>query len=150
MVATYATHIQIKDFFEKLNASDPVDANNDDDEDVANITPPRKRGKNNGHSVSPLSSDDDLTSALHRINQKKEKKLNKDGNIVVSSPLTLGLKCLTTDDLAGAGTCETSVSLRAAKSMVARITTIGKSEKSLDLNHPLTVLSMNWVQLTMT
>ena len=74
---------------------------------------------------------------MHRINKKKDKKLNKDITIAVSSPLTLGIKYLTTDNIARAGPNETAVLLRAVKPVTATITMILKNEKLLDWDHPL-------------
>ena len=80
----YITRIQEKEqhgFFLNLNASNPDKLYNDHDkkDSLSDAPPPKRRHRNkkSDPSSSP-SSEDDLASDLKRINDKKDKKLNKD------------------------------------------------------------------------
>ena len=82
---------------------------------------------------------------MHRINKKKDKKLNKDITIAVSTPLTLGIKYLITDNIARAGPNETAILLRAIKPVTATVTAVLKNEKLLDWDHPLLLAAIKAV-----
>ena len=112
-------------FFLGLKASSPDKPNNDDDEkDSHSDIPPSKRCHRNKKSdqTSSSSSEDDLASDLKRINDEKDEKLNKDVTIAANAPFSLGLKYLTTDEIARAPANETAMLLRAMEPVTATLT----------------------------
>ena len=149
----YKTHttigIQEKEqqgFFSGLKASNPDKPyNNDDKKDSHSDTPPPKRRHRNKKSdpSSSSSSEDDLASDLKRINDEKDKKLNKDITIAVNTPLSLGLKYLITDDIARAPANETAILLRAIKPVTATMTAVLKNDRLLEWDH---ILALNAIQ----
>ena len=127
-------------FFSNFNASNPEIINDDDksvDSQSDTPTPKRRRRKNSKTDPSSSSSEDDLASDLKRINDKKDKKLNKDITTSVNTPLSLGLKYLITDDVARAPANETAILLRAIKPVTATMTAVLKNDRLLDWDHML-------------
>ena len=98
---------------------------------------PSSRHRNIDERREYSSSDqDDLQSDLHRINKKKEKKLQKELTLAVNGPFPLGLKHLTTDDIMRARVNENMILLRAIKQNTT-LQQILKNDKLISWDHPL-------------
>lgn len=78
-----------------------------------------------------------------RIKKKKEKKLRRDANLMISSPLALGLKYLTTESAARAATYEQAILLRAIRPNSTTLPQILKNDKLLNWD---TILVLNAVK----
>ena len=110
------------------------------------IDPPKRRRKKKDNSdSSSSSSEDELQSDLYRIHLKKENKLRKDITIAVNSPLALGLKYLSTDNIARASSNESAILLRAIKPNSTTLNMVLKNDKLLEWDHPLILVSVKAV-----
>ena len=132
-------------FFKKPTVNNNGDKPRDNKNGEDNDPPKRRRKKRDSENSSSSSSEDDLQSDLHRIHIKKEKKLRKDITIAINSPLALGLKYLTTDNIARASSNESAILLRTIKPVSATLNTVLKNDKLLEWDHPLLSASVKAV-----
>ena len=72
-----------------------------------------------------------MSSDILRIKKKKEKKLRRDASLLISSPLALGLKYLTTESAARAASYESAILLRAIKPNTTTLPMVLKNDKLL-------------------
>lgn len=100
----------------------------------------RHRRKNRrGSNDSSTDSSSNEAGDLYRIKKKKDKKLRRDANLTISSPMALGLRWLINDDPTTAASIEKAVLLRAIKPNSTTIEMVYKNINLLSWDHPLIV-----------
>ena len=127
-------------FFRKPSSIPNDKSKNPEDNNDSGSDHDRPHRKHHSDSGSSASESNNSDTDIVRIKKKKEKKLRRDASLMISSPLALGLKYLTTESAARAATYEQAILLRAIRPNSTTLPQILKNDKLLNWD-PLLVLN---------